>query len=84
MMKSYKHLFQGEINKLKASVSKDPTNKDNLLMLNFMQEAAVMDVDKLSKDLQKCIEAWPCVKTVLIMTIWLLLRENDRRAKQTV
>ena len=81
MMKSYKHLFQSEINKLKASVSKDPTNKDSLLMLNFMQEAADMDIDKLSKDLQKCIEAWPCVKTVLIMTIWLLLRENDRRAK---
>lgn len=83
-MKNYKHLFDVEIKRLQHAVAVNPDNEDNQFMLKFMQDAADMDIDKLSSELKRCIESWPCVKTVLIMTIWLLLRDNERRSKQTL
>ena len=80
-MKSYKHLFNSEIHRLKHALMDNPDDKDSEFMLEFMQDAATMDIRKLSKDLQKCVDSWPCVKTMMIMMMWLLLRDNERRSK---
>lgn len=83
-MKTYKHLFNSEIHRLKHLLSVNPDDEDNRFMLKFMEDAAAMDINKLSKDLQKCVDSWPCIKTMTIMMMWLLLRDNERRSKQAV
>tara|TARA_B100000212_G_scaffold191482_1_gene144352 strand:- start:1584 stop:1826 length:243 start_codon:yes stop_codon:yes gene_type:complete len=80
-MKRFRHLFAAEIKRLQHAVDNDPENIDNKFMLQFMQEAADVDMNKLNRDLQRCVESWPCVKTVLVLMIWLLLRDNEKRSK---
>lgn len=77
-MKEYSYLFQKEIQRLEKRTEGISGETPDKFMLKFLKEAAETDIIELSDEIYKCLRAWPCMKTVLILMMWLMLRERER------
>lgn len=80
-MKNFSHIFQGEINRLEASIADKDIESPDTFLLKLLKDMSNTTITDIDEDLYRCLKAWPCMKTMLTLMMWITLKQNERREK---